>query len=119
MTATKMFKFVVFFAILTIGLCQDLKYHGPFFIWGPSVIEEIKSPALGVVNDGALLSLYEKVKSVVVFVTDTSDRIDGNTFPELKSIVEKESLVYLAQPRIPHPKGVNVKVNPLNFILMQ
>lgn len=113
----KMKRFNVF-ATLSFALLASLasaSYSGPFLFWGMDGLNDMKAPSLqgkflkeiyeikvkyllsSAIDDKALRDIYSGASSIVIFVRNSTTKLNHENFPKLSEIVNTSEWLYLPQ----------------------
>lgn len=73
------------------------EYSGPFVLWGLSGLNGIKNSALNTLDDTLLRDFYAKASYIIVFLKNSTTRLDETNFPSFKAMVNENEYIYLTQ----------------------
>lgn len=104
--------------LFLIGLCLatsscSASISGPFILWGHSKVSGLQSPALVDSNSRELplTQLFEEARAIVVFVRNSSSRLEGTKYPRFQNLVKSGAWTYLPQRSLAvEPFGLNSNV---------
>lgn len=124
------------FATLSVAFLASLtsaSYAGPFLFWGMDGLNDMKVPSLQgekknlkiheidltydlsiAIDDKALRDIYSGASSIVIFVRNSTTKLNHENFPKLSEIVNTSEWLYLPQKTLssdPIEYNPNAEVN--------
>lgn len=135
-------KFGVFSLILGLSLCSlsQAHYNGPFLLWGVENLNNLKIPTLQgmkienfmkfllifrwflAIDDQVLRDIYSTSSSIVIFIRNSTTKLNYENFPQLSEIIGKNEWLYLPQDLLssdPLEYNVNAEVFTLTGPVQQ
>lgn len=102
-----MSKLIQFHYILSLISFALANYNGPFLLWGRDELKNIDVSALQSLDDGILQNIYSEAAAIILFVRNTSNRLNEDNFPTFRRLVHSNSYIYLTQ--------YSLSSNPVDF----
>lgn len=131
----EMNKFIAF-ATLSVAFLASFacaSYSGPFLFWGMDGLNDMKVPSLqgkflkhekfrnvitfflySAIDDKVLRDIYSGASSIVIFVRNSTTKLNHENFPKLSEIVNTSEWLYLPQKTLssdPIEYNPNAEVN--------
>lgn len=132
------------FVILSLAFVVSTttaSYSGPFLFWGMENLNNLKIPTLqgkkfertsenqskhnlnhfSAIDDKVLRDIYSGASSIVVFIRNSTTKLNYENFPRLSEIIGTTEWLYLPQESLssdPLEYNVNAEVNNENFLLL-
>lgn len=97
---------------LIIGSCSA-SISGPFIFWGHSRVSSLQTQALveSSSRELPLTQLFTEAKAIVVFVRNTTNRLEGTRYPKFQNLVKSGAWTYLPQRSLAaEPFGLNANI---------
>lgn len=96
-----MSKLIVFALFLCAVSATVADYNGPFLLWGPDSLKDIDISALASLDEKTMRNLYSESSAVVVFVRNSTSRLNVDNYPTFASVVSQGASKYLTQYWLP------------------
>lgn len=88
------------------------KYNGPFIFWGRKDLDNLDSSSLNDLDENILHTIYSESPAIILFVRNTSSRINEEDFPMFKDILQQTKHQYSTQHRLPlDPVDLNLSAD--------
>lgn len=84
-------------SVILSSVCVQAEYNGPFVLWGLSGLNGIKNSALNTLDDTLLRDFYAKASSIIVFLKNSTTKLDETNFPSFKTMINENEYIYLTQ----------------------
>ncbi|XP_063701183.1 uncharacterized protein LOC134831393 [Culicoides brevitarsis] len=113
-----MHKVVLYFiaSVIATPALVHADINGPFLLWGLSGLNGIKNTALNNLDDTLLRDLYAKASSIIVFLKNSTTRLDEINFPSFKGLVNENEYTYLTQYQLTSdPLDYNANTEIINL----
>lgn len=85
---------LVLLVVVNYGSCH---YSGPFLMWGIEELTKLQGPSLSNVDDEALKSIYSNATAIVIFLRNSTTKLNQENFPRLSEMVGNKNWLYLPQ----------------------
>lgn len=109
-----MFNILIILKFLVIISLVSAKYNGPFIFWGRTDLDNLDSSSLNDLNENILHRIYSESPAIILFVRNTSSRINEEDFPMFKDILQQTKHLYSTQHRLPlDPVDFNLNADVL------
>ncbi|XP_020811489.1 uncharacterized protein LOC110186600 isoform X1 [Drosophila serrata] len=109
--------------LLLIGLCLAIgsctaSISGPFILWGHPKVSGLQSQALVDSNSRELplTQLFAEARSIVLFVRNSTSRLEGTKYPMFENLVKSGAWTYLPQRKLAaEPFGSNSHIQVVSL----
>ncbi|XP_026850787.1 uncharacterized protein LOC6594741 isoform X2 [Drosophila persimilis] len=110
--------------LILVGILLGLVYScgatisGPFLFWGHHKVSSLQAQALVEASsrEQPLTQLFREAKAVVVFVRNTTSRLEGIKYPKFQNLVKSGTWTYLPERRlIAEPFGYNANIEVISL----
>jgi hypothetical protein len=85
---------LVLLIFVNYGSCH---YSGPFLMWGVEELNKLQGPALNTVDDEALRGIFSNATAIVIFLRNSTTKLNQENFPRLSEMVGDKNWLYLPQ----------------------
>lgn len=102
---------------VALGSCSA-SIAGPFIFWGHSRVSGLQSQALVDSNSRELplTQLFTEAKAIVVFVRNSTNRLEGTKYPRFQNLVKSGAWTYLPQRSLAaEPFGLNANIEVVSL----
>ncbi|XP_017038152.1 uncharacterized protein VhaAC45RP isoform X1 [Drosophila kikkawai] len=102
---------------LAIGSCTA-SISGPFILWGHPKVSGLQSEALVDSNSRELplTQLFAEARAIVLFVRNSTSRLEGTKYPMFENLVKSGAWTYLPQRRLAaEPFGSNSHIQVVSL----
>ncbi|XP_052836223.1 uncharacterized protein LOC128252496 [Drosophila gunungcola] len=102
---------------LAFGSCTA-SISGPFIFWGHSRVSGLQSQALvdSHSRELPLTQLFTEAKAIVVFVRNSTGRLEGTKYPLFQNLVKSAAWTYLPQRSLAaEPFGLNANIEVVSL----
>uniref|UniRef100_A0A336MJL6 CSON000946 protein n=1 Tax=Culicoides sonorensis TaxID=179676 RepID=A0A336MJL6_CULSO len=107
----------IFVSVILSSICVKAEYNGPFVLWGLSGLNGIKNSALTTLDDKLLRDFYARASSIIVFMKNSTTKLDERNFPSFKSLINENEYIYLTQDTLTSdPLDYNANAEVINLV---
>ncbi|XP_043065069.1 uncharacterized protein LOC108099332 [Drosophila ficusphila] len=102
---------------LALGSCSA-SISGPFILWGNPRVSGLQPQALVDSNSRELplTQLFTEAKAIVVFIRNSTSRLEGTKYPKFQNLVKSAAWTYLPQRRLAaEPFGLNANIEVVSL----
>lgn len=89
--------FLAIYLSLVVTTCSATGLSGPYLFWGHQSVINLQPRALVEVSEEDLTNLFQDTKAIVIFVRNTTGRINGKSYPRFQQLVKSNAWAYLPQ----------------------
>ncbi|XP_022211095.2 uncharacterized protein LOC111066650 [Drosophila obscura] len=111
--------------LILVGILLGLVYScsatisGPFLFWGPDKVASLQAQVLVEASsrEHPLAQLFGEAKAIVVFVRNTTSRLEGTKYPRFQNLVKSGTWTYLPERSLatePFKYNANIEVISLS-----
>lgn len=109
-----MFNILIILKLFVLIAVVSAKYNGPFIFWGQKDLDNLYSTSLNDLDENILHRIYLESPAIILFVRNTSNRINEEDFPIFKDILQQTKHLYSTQHRLPlDPVDFNLNTDVL------
>ncbi|SPP89942.1 uncharacterized protein LOC117591464 [Drosophila guanche] len=110
--------------LIIVGILLGLVYScsatisGPFLFWGHDKVSTLKTQALVEAGsrEESLTQLFGEAKAIVVFMRNTTSRLEGIKYPRFQNLVKSCTWTYLPERSLAtEPFGRNAKIEVISL----
>ncbi|XP_016992285.1 uncharacterized protein LOC108054047 isoform X1 [Drosophila rhopaloa] len=102
---------------LAFGSCTA-SISGPFILWGHSRVSDLQPQALvdSSSRELPLTQLFTEAKAIVVFVRNSTSRLEGTKYPRFQNLVKSGAWTYMPQRSLAaEPFGLNANIEVVSL----
>lgn len=115
-----MFGIIVLTQLFGVISLVCANYNGPFVLWGREELKNADVSSLSEIDDTFLRNIYSESPAIILFIRNSSTRLNEENFPIFKDLLQKTNYIYLTQhwlPSDPVDYNVNAEVRKLVLCL--
>ncbi|XP_053947442.1 uncharacterized protein LOC129235620 [Anastrepha obliqua] len=108
--------FLAFCLSLAVTTCSATVLSGPYLFWGHQSVITLQPRALVEASEDDLTNLFQDAKAIVIFVRNTTGRLDGEAYPKFQQLVKNNAWSYLPQRFLTaEPFNYNANIEVINL----
>ncbi|XP_049318251.1 uncharacterized protein LOC105231793 isoform X2 [Bactrocera dorsalis] len=108
--------FLAIYLCLAVTTCSATGLSGPYLFWGHHSVINLQPRALVEASEEDLTNLFQDTKAIVIFVRNTTGRIDGKAYPRFQQVVKSNAWAYLPQHFLAaEPFNYNANIEVINL----
>lgn len=107
--------------LIAVGLFLSLMFScsasisGPYLFWGHDKVFNLQPQALvdATAKEQPLTQLFQDVKAIIIFVRNSTSRLEGTKYPKFQNLVKSNAWAYLPQRSLavePYSYNANIEV---------
>ncbi|ALC47541.1 CG31030 [Drosophila busckii] len=103
---------------VSLVLSCSAAISGPFIFWGQEKIFDLQPQALvdNAAREQPLTQLYKDAKAILIFVRNSTSRLQGTKYPKFQNLVKSNAWTYLPQRSLcAEPYGYNANIEVVNL----
>ncbi|XP_062123908.1 uncharacterized protein LOC133837240 isoform X2 [Drosophila sulfurigaster albostrigata] len=107
---------VGFFVSLVISCSASIS--GPYLFWGHEKLFDLQPQALvdATTKEQPLTQLFKDAKAIIIFVRNTTSRLEGTKYPKFQNLVKNNAWTYLPQRNLAaEPYSLNANIEVINL----
>lgn len=103
---------------LSLVLSCSASISGPYLFWGHEKVFNLQPQALvdATTKEQPLTQLFKDVKAIIIFVRNTTSRLEGTKYPKFQNLVKNSVWTYLPQRSLAaEPYSYNANIEVINL----
>ncbi|XP_034486460.1 uncharacterized protein LOC117790950 isoform X1 [Drosophila innubila] len=104
------------FLSLVLSCCASIS--GPYLIWGHDKVFNLQPQALvdATSKEQPLTQLFQDAKAIIIFVRNSTNRLEGTKYPKFQNLVKSNAWAYLPQRSLAaEPYSYNANIEVINL----
>ncbi|EDW84423.1 uncharacterized protein Dwil_GK13147 [Drosophila willistoni] len=103
---------------LSLVLSCTATISGPYLLWGHEKVNKLQPEALveASTKELPLMQLFKDAKAIVIFVRNSTNRLEGTKYPRFQNLVKTNAWSYLPQRNLAaEPFNYNANIEVINL----
>ncbi|EDW14353.1 uncharacterized protein LOC6572786 isoform X1 [Drosophila mojavensis] len=104
--------------LISLALGCSAAISGPYLFWGHDKVFNLQPQALvdASSREQPLTQLFKDVKAIIIFVRNSTSRLEGTKYPKFENLVKNNAWTYLPQRNLPvEPYSYNANIEVINL----
>ncbi|XP_073816797.1 vhaAC45-related protein [Musca autumnalis] len=103
-------------ALLGLVTLTTANINGPYLFWGHEKVINLQPRALQEASENHFSDLFRDAKAIVIFVRNSTKRLDGQQYPKFQQLIRNNGWSYLPQHSLlADPFNYNANIEVINL----